>query len=98
METLNIQPVIVGHLTYVNQFGYRQEPPKEIYFSTFPEEPFGEGAAFAVTYSEIYGTFLCPVLKNDGSRLIIPGYAGLTCDYDPQNGVLKNFRNESEEE
>ena len=92
MERPDIQPVIAGHLTYINQFGCPQEPPKEIYFSTFPEEPFGEGNAFAVTHSEIYGTYLCPIYRNNGERLCIPGYAGLTCDYNPLNGTLINFR------
>lgn len=86
---VNIRPQIAGELSCRDQFG-REVEPRRIYFGCgHGEEP---GLAYAIHFSQVYGTSLLPVFRSDGSRLHIEGYAGLTCDYDTKTGTLKNFR------
>lgn len=90
-HSLPIQPLIVGPLHYTDQFGVVQNDPRKIYFA---QGYAGElaGAAFACVRSALYGSALLPVFRQDGSRLVIPGFRGLTCSYDVPHGTLRNFR------
>lgn len=92
-DILPIQPLIVGPLRYTDQFGVTQDDPRKIYFAMgYDDEQ--EGAAFACVRSALYGSALLPVFRQDGSRLVFPGYAGMLCRYDVSRGTLRDFRME----
>lgn len=84
-----IQPVITGELTCTDRFG-RPMTPRLIRF-----EP--DGGAVALCYHYLYGNHTSPVLRSNGERLSMPGFAGLLCDYDQDKGTIEGFRNEGED-
>ena len=86
-----IKPVIVGELTCRDQFGNNLTPQK-IYFAHSLDDEGGNG--FAVHFSELYGTSLLPVYKNNGERLRIEGYNGLCCHYNSEKGDIRDFYEE----
>lgn len=91
-EHNKIKPVIVGELSYTDQFGNVQTP-KRIYFAVGATDD-NPGDAYTRTFSDIYGTALMPVFKANGERLRIPGYSGLCCHYNAQKGTLEDFYEE----
>lgn len=89
--------IIVGTLVYTDCNG-NESAPRKVYFSVGAD--CERGLAFAYTYSERVGTYLAPithvVTNSDGTEYRegykLPGYAGMVCDYDKNNGTISNFR------
>ena len=78
-------PIYVGNLEYEGKD--TNEDLGIIYFA-IELNGSDEGEAFAV----LRGPILTPVLNEQGERIIQPGMAGLSCDYNKEKGTLENFR------